>query len=371
MPRTGSNIRRRSDGRWEGRYKCLTPEKIFKMKSVYGKTYGEVKEKIERLIVEQAKEIRRMDAKLTGSYLTFGEVTGKWLSVVQAARRYSTYVKYRGIYEKHLKALEKYGMDEISGVLLNEKIFERKQNRYTQNLKSTVTQIVNQIIRFGNDVYGYHIPVLANQGNKKKGKKIEIINQTEQTALLRYLSVDTDRFKAGICLCYATGLRLGEVCSLKWEDIDFDQRIIHINRTVQRIAVTGGHAKTALMESVPKSAFSMREIPISDYIVRILCGLERSGAYVIGGEKPVEPRTYENRFKRYEGEAGIGIYNFHVLRHTFATNCIENGMDVKTLSDILGHSNVQITLNRYVHPTIESKRKQMEKMDNYYGNVIL
>lgn len=261
-------------------------------------------------------------------------------------------------------------MNEISGALLNEKIFWDKESMYTQNLKHTVIQIVNQVIRFSNDIHSCHIPLLANRGDREKGKKIKIINQAGQTALLRYLSVDTDSFKTGICLCHATGLRLGEICSLKWEDIDFDQRIIHINRTIQRIAVTGGDTKTALMESSPKSAFSMREIPVSSHIIRILGGLEHTGEYVIGGKKPVEPRTYENRFKRYAEKAGIGTCNFHMLRHTFATNCIENGMDAKTLSEILGHANVQITLNRYVHPTIESKRNQMEKMDDYYGNVI-
>ncbi len=370
MPKTGSNIRRRADGRWEGRYKCLTPENIFKMKSVYGKTCGEVKEKMEKLIMEQNREIRRADAKLAGSRLTFGEVSGEWLSAVDGTRKYSTYVKYRGICEKHLKALEGTRMDEISGALLNEKIFQNRESIYTQNLKHMVTQVVNQVIRFGNEAHGYHVSMLANHGSREKEKKIKTISRTEQTALLRYLSADTDRFKAGVLLCYATGLRLGEVCSLKWEDIDFDQRIIHINRTVQRIAVAGGDAKTALLESLPKSASSMREIPASDYIMQVLGGMERTGEYVVGGRKPVEPRTYENRFRRYAGKAGIGAYSFHALRHTFATNCIENGMDTKTLSDILGHSSVQITLNRYVHPTMESKRRQMGKMDGYYSDIV-
>lgn len=370
MPKTGSNIRKRADGRWEGRYKCPSHEKIFKMRSVYGKTYREVKEKMERLIMEQNKGTRRADEKLSGSFLTFGEVSVEWLSAVEGTRKYSTCVKYRGICEKHLKALEGTGMDEISNELLNEKIFQNRESIYTQNLKHTVTQMVNQVIRFGNETHGYRISMLANHGRREKERKIKTISRADQAALLRYLSTDTDSSKAGVLLCHATGMRLGEVCSLKWEDIDFDQRIIHMNRTVQRIIAAREDTKTALLESSPKSESSVREIPASDYIMQILGGMERTGEYVIRGRTPLEPRTYENRFRRYAKEAGISAYSFHALRHTFATNCIENGMDAKTLSDILGHSNVQITLNRYVHPTMENKRSQMGKMDRYYSDIV-
>lgn len=368
MPKTGSNIRKRADGRWEGRYKYLTPEKIFKMRSVYGKTCGEVKEKMERLIIEQNEAVQKADERRAGSIPTFGEVAGEWLAAVEKTRKYSTWVKYRGICRKHLKALEGIKLNEISNAALAEKIFQGGQ--YTQNLRHTVTQVANHVIRFGNETHGYYVPMLANHGSREKEKKIKTISRADQKALLRFLSDGTDSSKAGVLLCHATGMRLGEVCSLKWEDIDFDRRIIHINRTIQRIAAAEGDAKTALLESTPKSASSLREIPASGYIMQILGGMERTGEYVVGGRKPVEPRTYENRFRQYAQKAGIGAYSFHSLRHTFATNCIENGMDAKTLSDILGHSNVQITLNRYVHPTMESKQNQMGKMDGYYGDIM-
>lgn len=118
----------------------------------------------------------------------------------------------------------------------------------------------------------------------------------------------------------------------------------------------------------------MREIPISEEIKELLIYTKRgSDTYVVGGDKPMEPRTYQNRFKKYLRDIKVKEYNFHILRHTFATNCIDSGMDVKSLSEILGHSDVQITLNRYVHPTMDTKRKYIATLSSsyrqYYGQV--
>lgn len=160
---------------------------------------------------------------------------------------------------------------------------------------------------------------------------------------------------------------MGEICSLKWDDIDFEQMIIHVCRTVQRIAIDGDKKRTALMVTEPKSIFSVREIPISEGLAQLLNKIRHDEEYIIGGRKPLEPRTYQNRFKKYLREITVKDYNFHALRHTFATNCIDNDMDVKSLSEILGHANVQITLNRYVHPTMDTKRRQLAVLDSVYG----
>jgi len=160
-----------------------------------------------------------------------------------------------------------------------------------------------------------------------------------------------------VLLCFYTGLRLGELCALKWEDIDFERKLIRLIRTVERLYVEGHKTKTILLEAAPKSAYSRREIPLSNVILKQLCKLRRETdtGYVFGGKKPMEPRTLQYHFKKLLQEAGLPEKNFHILRHTFATNCIEGGTDVKSLSDLLGHSEVQITLNRYVHPSMETK----------------
>ena len=115
-----------------------------------------------------------------------------------------------------------------------------------------------------------------------------------------------------------------------------------------------------LLELEPKSEYSRREIPLSSAVLELLLRFPSDKEYIFGGDKPVEPRTMQNRFKKLLQAAGLPERNFHILRHTFATNCIEGGTDVKSLSEILGHSDVKITLNRYVHPSMDTKRKHLD-----------
>ena len=142
-----------------------------------------------------------------------------------------------------------------------------------------------------------------------------------------------------------------------------------VNRTVQRIAVNGCRTKTVLMETEPKSENSRRTIPLTAEMAGLLARLDTGRPYVFGGEKALEPRTMQYRFGKILKESVIDNRNFHTLRHTFATNCVENGMDVKSLSELLGHSDVKITLNRYVHPTMDSKRKQIDSLSDFYGQI--
>lgn len=372
MPRHGNNIRRRTDGRWEGRYKILYANNSYKYKSVYGKTCREVKEKLEKSIAQKNQIISETgEDKLYRGIACFEEISEKWLESIRETRKYSTYMKYHGIYEKHIRnAIGNVPVSDISSGLVNEKIFKRNgEIKFSQNLRYSIIAVINQILRYASENYDCPQVQLTNKSARDKGKKIEVINHTEQAALIRYLYKETDLSKAGILLCILTGLRLGEICSLKWEDIDFEQMIIHVRRTVQRIVKDGTRSRTVLMVTEPKSAFSAREIPISVGTVQILNKIKHNEEYVIGGRKPLEPRTYQNRFKRYLRDVTVKDYNFHALRHTFATNCIDNGMDVKSLSEILGHANVQITLNRYVHPTMNTKRRQLSVLDSVYGQL--
>lgn len=372
MPKHGTNIRRRADGRWEGRYKVLQSDNSYKYRSVYGKTCGEVKEKLKDITAARQQCIAKNGTEAADQQQpakTFTAISIKWLDHIKATRKYSTYVKYRSIYERHIRDLiGDVSVQEISYGLVNEKIFRDNSGiQYSQNLKHSVIAVINQILKYASDNYAYSEIQLTNRFVQSKKKKIEIINHTEQALLIRYLHQEMDVSKAGILLCIFTGLRLGEICALKWDDIDFEQMIIHVRRTVQRVAVDGIGRRTMLILTEPKSTFSIREIPISAGTVQILNQIRHEDEYVVGGKTPLEPRTYQNRFKKYLRAVDVKEYNFHALRHTFATNCIDHDMDVKSLSEILGHANIQITLNKYVHPTMDTKRRQLSVLDSVYG----
>ena len=164
-----------------------------------------------------------------------------------------------------------------------------------------------------------------------------------------------------------TGLRIGEICALRWEDVSFSEQTIYVHNTLQRIQDrTGEDKKTKIVITTPKSSCSIRIIPLPDTLVDVLLShKEVSIGYVMtNSESYIEPRTMQNHFKSALKKSGIESANFHAIRHTFATRCIELGFDVKSLSEILGHATVNITMNRYVHPTLEMKKENMQRLSS-------
>lgn len=378
MPRRGENIRKRNDGRWEGRYRHKDLDGTYKYKSIYGKTYREVKERMSEmysyanvntgeLFGDNMRQAQTIECGKTN--MLFIEVSEKWLAYMAETKKYSTYIKYFKLYERHIKeALQKSYILDISNELISQRIFEANEHqKFSTNMKHSILAIVNQILKYANEYCQCPSIKLSNKYPRDRKNHIEIINHSDQALLLKYLYQDTDLSKVGIIICISTGLRLGEICSLKWEDIDLEQMIIHVKSTVQRVALLNQEKKTALMTTSPKSIFSVREIPISKELKELLDRFKNDQEYVLGGDKPMEPRTYQNRFRKYLCDINVKRYNFHILRHTFATNCIDSGMDVKSLSEILGHSDVQITLNRYVHPTMDTKRKYIVALSAIYS----
>ena len=178
--------------------------------------------------------------------------------------------------------------------------------------------------------------------------------------------------KLGILICLYTGLRLGEICGLMWRDIDFENKTLSVERTVQRVKDISSETKqkTKLIISDPKSDTSRRIIPLPDFLVDILEVLKKEDfIFIVSNSlKPQEPRVYESVFKNMLKKSDVHIINFHALRHTFATRSIESGMDIKTLSEILGHSSVQITLEIYVHSSMELKRSSLNSLAAYMTN---
>lgn len=370
MPRHGENIRKRKDGRWEGRYSVCEPQSGRRIiRSVYAKTYHQTKEKL--LCAKKFAE-NTQDKEEAYQGIRFRTVAQEWLRMVENTKKYSTYTKYRLICEKHI--LEKLGDWHIS-MLDNKSFIQISQNieagLSSESLKKSVACVLNQIFSYAQA--HYHTKTFQ-YSYKKQGpqhKPVEVLNHTEQARLLQCLYHEMDVYKMGVIICISTGLRLGEICALKWTDVDLNAKVLHVNTTVQRIAVKGEPKRTVLLEGEPKSIFSKREIPLSEDVVRLMTSYyNTSMIYVLNKNKPMEPRTYQYKFHNYLRTAGIEKKNFHALRHTFATNCINSGADAKSLSEILGHSDVKITLNRYVHPTLEIKRQHMNSVSAVYGQIL-
>lgn len=193
-----------------------------------------------------------------------------------------------------------------------------------------------------------------------------MLTPSEQTALCRYLTADLTHRNAGILLSLYAGLRVGEVCALRWEDFVLEDRLLYVRRTMQRLQnLSPDGPRTMIVETPPKSATSVRTIPMPEELVRILLSLPgRHEGYFLTGSltQCVEPRVMQYHFSRVIAACGIDKANYHALRHTFATRCVELGFDVKSLSELLGHSTVTMTMDRYVHPTMEHKRTHMQRL---------
>ena len=204
---------------------------------------------------------------------------------------------------------------------------------------------------------------------KQPQKPMRILSIEEQQRLSQYLCDNLTSCWLGILLCLYTGLRIGEVCALKWKDIHIHEHYLYIHQSMQRIQIEGSEKrKTKVIIQSPKSECSIRKIPIPDEILPLLLSFKSNDdAFLLIGHvnRFIEPRNLENQFKTVTKECGIKIINFHALRHTFATRCVELGFDIKSLSEILGHSSVNITLNRYVHPSMELKQKNMNKLSGF------
>lgn len=303
--------------------------------------------------------------------ILFSQAAGEWLLEISDSRKYSTYVKYCNIYRKHLVGvIGSCSLCADAPEKLQEKIFSCvSEGELSESLQKSIICVFNQIIAFANRKYLSCIPPLERPAPKTGRKTVTVFSRAEQARILACIHGQMDKPTAAALLCLHAGLRLGELCALRWTDVDFEGMTLTVNRTVQRIAMPGCKTKTILLETEPKSESSKRTLPLMPEFLGILARFREDGPYVFGGKKRMDPRTLQYRFKKILKAADVDGRNFHALRHTFATNCMESGMNAKALSELLGHSDVRITLNRYVHPTMDAKRKQIGALSDYYGQI--
>lgn len=367
MPRKGENIRKRKDGRWEGRLILTLETGEKKVHSVYGRSYTEVKKKMLIKKGELCTSIS-IEEKFKLAEITFGQAAEEFLSESYQTKKYSTYIKYGNIYRCYLQALGNLPIQKITNECI-ERELSSSCMMLSESVQKSIYSVLDHILSYAEIKYHFSKPIIKKNIVHVPKRTLEILNYSEQIALLNYLDDHMDRKHLGILISLTTGLRIGEVCALKWNDIDFKSKTLHINRTVFRIAVKDQETKTILMETEPKSLCSKREIPLPDMLEKLLLEYQGKGEYVLNNDRPMEPRTYEYLWKRCLKQIGISGKSFHSLRHTFATNCIGRGTDVKSLSEILGHSDVKITLNRYVHPAMDTKRAHINSVFSYLTDI--
>lgn len=372
MSKRGDNIRKRKDGRWEGRYifsRDSQGKAIYH--SVYGRSFNEVKEKLNN-VSQNTKSIEQ-----DNNCSTVDVMAENWLQKIKLCKKYSTYIKYSYIYNSHIK--QHLGNKPINSINVGDCIslieFECfKENNDGKKLsKSMINSIRNVLLQIMN--YGDNPIEISEIGCKVQvsqnfyPREISIFTKEEQKKLHNYLLNDMNNFKLGIYVCMLTGLRLGEICALRTDNIDLSERTISVTQTAQRLKSEKVAAGTELIISRPKTVNSNRIIPICDILLSVLRKHLSCNLYLVNGNNVMEPRTYQYFFQRILASLSIEKKNFHSLRHTFATNCIDSGMDPKCLSEILGHSDVKTTLNRYVHPSLEQKMKQINFFATDYGQI--
>lgn len=376
MPRKGENIYKRKDGRWEGRYIRDRINGKAKYGYVFAHSYKEVKIKLTDAKVRLISNASSVSEITSGLVIcSFSRVSDEWIQANKSQWKESSNVKYINILNNHL--LPEFGQRNITDITRTDiqayisKLLTsggRNNAGLAPKTVNSIISVMKNIFEYAAETKSYILINFRGLNVKQPQKQMRILSQSEQSILTEYLLKESSNTGIGILLSLYTGLRVGEVCALKWDDISFRDKCIHVNKTMQRIQVKGNtDHKSEIIISAPKSECSVRDVPIPDKLLLML--QERQNApntYFLTGKTTlyVEPRTMQNRFKSTIKKAGIAPANFHALRHTFATRCIELGFDIKSLSEILGHASVNITLNRYVHPSMELKQKNMNMLSD-------
>ena len=374
MSRKGLNIYKRKDGRWEALYiKSRTAQGKPLYGYLYASSYHEARNRLQDVIRLQGNAPNSKEMS-KGSVFEFFSI--EWLDTFSTSFKESTYIRYRTLIKCYL--MPYFQTAKIENITKEHvldfcKEIETHGKRDGTALSTkTVSDILSVLRRILHYAKAQNIPVdsaIFDIRIKQTPKPLPVLSLSEQLTLQKYLIGHPDCLNLGILLCLFTGIRIGELCALTWDKISLSERNLCICRTMQRIQTRIPESqKTHILISSPKSSSANRTIPISQMLFEYLnmYPLGKTGYFLSGSSsRPIEPRCVQRRFHKILMACGLENRNFHVLRHTFATRCVEARIDIKTLSRILGHSSVTITMNRYVHPSLELKRETMEQLADF------
>ncbi len=298
----------------------------------------------------------------TKKNITISQIAVEWLKVNQNSFKRSTYQTYECIIGKYIvnSSLDNIHLEEVKlsqYVLFSEQLLN---NGLAPKTVNDIILILNALLKYASKYFNIEIVVAPYV--KELQKEMRVLSISEQNLFEKYLYKDMDNFKFAALISLYTGIRIGELCALQWKDIN--NGTIKIYKTLHRLKDEKG--KSTIFIDSPKTFHSNRTIPIPLFLNTIIeSKRSNSENYVIANEsvKIIEPRLMQIKFKRMTEECGLENVTFHTLRHTFATRCVECGFDIKSLSEILGHSDVKTTLNKYVHSSMELKQKNMNKLN--------
>ena len=362
----GENIFKRKDGRWEARYiKARDAAGKIKYGYCYGKTYREAKDKVMQKKAMVYNGILEVNIKTEQSLSVHCD---QWLQSRKYSLKPSTIVKYETILRRHIKRnLGDYRPSSITPATVDAFIlYLMEHEKLSPKTVKDILIVLRSILKYVSKQRPGSIICADFSYPKCPKKEKRVLTSEEQQKLVAYLREQNDACSFGILLAMATGLRIGELCALKWESICLKSRTLSVRTTMQRLQQSAeSETKTKVVISSPKSESSQRLIPLSDYIYQ-LC-LEQMPkdveSFVLTGTLHyMEPRTLQYRLKKYADACGLKDIHFHALRHTFATRCVEVGFEIKSLSEILGHASTTLTLDRYVHSSMNLKRENMNKL---------
>lgn len=360
MSRRGENIYFRKDGRWEGR--CPVGKRTngtTRFVSVYGKKYSEVKTK---LMLLKLKQTNTLDKTTIYSDGTLSAWMTYWLDVLCAPYvKRSSSDAYRTIIESHIEPT--FGSVRLTK--LNTKALQiwldELTVRYAPSTVHNIFRVLNSILSKAVDQgLIQRNPLKDIRKPKYEVKKARYLSRAEQKQLEKTIRQDG---KLEYLLCLYTGLRLGELCGLRWDDVDFLNNELHIRHTIKRVKQSG-QKHTAVIVSTPKSTSSERTIPVPPFLMQQLkrCRKENGFVFESTGGRYIDPRTVQERFSGIAKQAGIIGAHMHTLRHTYATRCLEAGIPYDVLAELLGHSSPLVTLKCYAHCTGEQKHCYVNKL---------
>ena len=353
------NLYHRKDGRWEGR---ITKAKEKNGRRHFFYFFGKTKDEV----IQKMQKKQKKAPEHAAPTVTFSDAFQKWLQNIRLSIKESTCSNYTMKAQKHL--LPTFGtmkLCEISADEIYTFIAQKQKAGLSNRYISDILVLLKSIFKYSTSIYHTANPMTGIAPLKKNAPEIQVLSQNHakklQHMLVKKAFVPSN---LGILLSMATGIRIGELCALQWNDIDLEKRVLTVKKTIQRIQCPNQLSKTKLILTEPKTESSKRTVPIPEYMADILkAHAKKSSVFLVSGkEKPMEPRTLQYRFARILKNGKLPSIHFHALRHMFATNCIQLGFDVKTLSELLGHASVETTLNKYVHSSFAQKAMLMDRL---------